>query len=80
MTPLHRRTGFSMSHIFLSYCHDNMKEAKQLHDDLVEAGFEVRWDQDILAGFATRVDDKDGRLEGGRQVAAIKVLSIALSY
>lgn len=37
-------------HVFLSYCHDNKAEVRQLRDDLMKAGEAVWWDQDILPG------------------------------
>lgn len=37
-------------HVFLSYCRDNKREVNQLHDDLVRHGFEVWWDDNLLAG------------------------------
>lgn len=37
-------------HVFLSYCHDNKAEVRQLRDDLVNAGEPVWWDEDILSG------------------------------
>ena len=40
----------SKKHVFLSYCHDNTSNVEQLRDDLVAAGEEVWWDQDILPG------------------------------
>ena len=36
--------------VFLSYCHDNQAEAAKLRDDLLEAGYNVWWDKDILVG------------------------------
>ena len=36
--------------VFLSYCRDNRKAGKKLHDELVKAGFDVWWDQDIGPG------------------------------
>lgn len=43
-------TTMSKKHVFLSYCHDNASDVEQLRDDLVAAGEEVWWDQDILPG------------------------------
>jgi hypothetical protein len=43
-------------HIFLSYCHDNQAEAKQLRDDLLAAGESVWWDQNILAGQNWKIE------------------------
>jgi hypothetical protein len=37
-------------HVFLSYCHDNRSEVRQLRDDLTRAGESVWWDQDIQPG------------------------------
>ena len=37
-------------HVFLSYCHDNFEEVKQLRDDLIAAGEFVWWDKDIRGG------------------------------
>lgn len=37
-------------HVFLSYCHDNARDAERLRKDLVAAGETVWWDQDILPG------------------------------
>ena len=37
-------------HVFLSYCHDNAKDAEKLHNDLIAAGESVWWDRDILPG------------------------------
>jgi hypothetical protein len=40
----------NFKHIFLSYCHDNQVEVRQLREDLLAAGEAVWWDQDIHAG------------------------------
>lgn len=40
----------SNTHVFLSYCRDNKTEAKQLHDDLVDHGFDVWRDGRLVAG------------------------------
>lgn len=40
----------SQKHVFLSYCHDNFEQARQLHDALAEQGFDVWWDRNILPG------------------------------
>ena len=37
-------------HVFLSYCHDNQVEVRQLRDDLLATGEAVWWDQDIDGG------------------------------
>ncbi len=37
-------------HVFLSYCRENSQDAAELRDDLVAAGEQVWWDQDILPG------------------------------
>jgi hypothetical protein len=37
-------------HIFLSYCHDNQREAEHLRHDLESAGLRVWWDRDIKPG------------------------------
>ena len=37
-------------HLFLSYCRDNAAEVRHLHDQLIAAGEQVWWDQDILPG------------------------------
>jgi hypothetical protein len=37
-------------HVFLSYCRDNTGMAKKLHDELIDAGYMVWWDQDIPTG------------------------------
>lgn len=37
-------------HVFLSYCHDNQLEVERLRKELVEAGEDVWWDQDIHPG------------------------------
>ena len=36
--------------IFLSYCRENQRQAAVLHQDLVNSGFDVWWDNDILPG------------------------------
>jgi internalin A len=46
----HQETMPSKRHVFLSYCHDNMGAVENLRDDLLAAGEEVWWDQDILPG------------------------------
>jgi hypothetical protein len=38
------------SHIFISYCHDNLAEVAQLRADLMSAGENVWWDKDIKPG------------------------------
>jgi len=40
----------SRKHVFLSYCHDNVADVQQLHDDLIALGEAVWWDKDILPG------------------------------
>ncbi|MDA1016282.1 MAG: SUMF1/EgtB/PvdO family nonheme iron enzyme [Planctomycetota bacterium] len=37
-----------MSHVFLSYCRDNLDQAAELHALLTSAGLQVWWDQDDL--------------------------------
>ncbi|MEL6225035.1 MAG: toll/interleukin-1 receptor domain-containing protein, partial [Cyanobacteria bacterium J06627_8] len=37
-------------HIFLSYCRDNKQAVTALYADLIKAGEQVWWDQDILPG------------------------------
>lgn len=37
-------------HAFISYCRDDAKQIKQLHQDLKNAGIELWWDQDIPLG------------------------------
>jgi len=37
-------------HVFLSYCRDNSDDVRQLREDLLTAGENVWWDQDILPG------------------------------
>jgi hypothetical protein len=39
-----------MKHVFLSYCRDNKTEVAKLRDELIAAGEQVWWDQDILPG------------------------------
>jgi GTPase SAR1 family protein len=36
--------------VFLSYSHDDEASAEELHQELVQAGFRVWWDKDILPG------------------------------
>jgi TIR domain len=43
-------------HIFLSYIRENAPEVLRLRSDLVAAGEEVWWDQDIIAGQDWRLD------------------------
>lgn len=38
------------THVFLSYCRDNAKQVAKLRDDLLAAGEQVWWDQQILPG------------------------------
>ncbi len=40
----------SKGHIFLSYCHENSAEVRELRRSLIEAGEKVWWDGDILGG------------------------------
>lgn len=40
----------SKKHVFLSYCRDNADLVAKLRDDLMAAGEQVWWDQDILPG------------------------------
>jgi adenylate cyclase len=40
----------SQQHIFISYCHDNAAEVAKLRNDLMDAGENVWWDQDIVGG------------------------------
>jgi len=37
-------------HVFLSYSHANQEEIRQLRDELLNAGEQVWWDQDIRGG------------------------------
>ena len=37
-------------HVFLSYSHENQEEVRQLREDLLNAGENVWWDQDIRGG------------------------------
>ncbi|PYP89439.1 MAG: hypothetical protein DMG65_13380 [Candidatus Angelobacter sp. Gp1-AA117] len=37
-------------HVFLSYCRENQAEVKLLRDDLIAAGENIWWDQDLLPG------------------------------
>ena len=39
-----------MTHVFLSYCHDNQAEVASLRGELQAAGENVWWDQDIKGG------------------------------
>ena len=43
------KTGVE-KHVFLSYCRGDMSEVARLRDDLIEAGINVWWDQDIQIG------------------------------
>ena len=43
-------------HLFLSYCRDNAKEVRRLHDELIAAGEPVWWDQDLLPGQDWKLD------------------------
>ncbi len=38
------------THVFLSYCRDNAKAVAKLREDLIAAGEQVWWDQEILPG------------------------------
>ena len=40
----------SKQHLFLSYCRDNANQVHRLHDELIAAGEQVWWDQEILLG------------------------------
>jgi hypothetical protein len=42
--------NMSNKHVFISYCHDNQDEVEELRNDLIKAGENVWWDQDILPG------------------------------
>ena len=42
--------AMSQGHVFLSYCRENKTEVSRLRDNLIEAGEQVWWDQDILPG------------------------------
>lgn len=37
-------------HVFLSYCHENKAEVRQLRKELLDAGETVWWDEDISPG------------------------------
>lgn len=37
-------------HIFISYCHENIKEVTDLRGELLDAGETVWWDNDIIPG------------------------------
>ena len=37
-------------HVFLSYCRDNAKEARTLHDALEARGLDVWWDHELIPG------------------------------
>lgn len=39
-----------MTHVFISYAHEDTFYAKQLADDMQAAGLEVWWDHELLAG------------------------------
>jgi hypothetical protein len=43
-------TNMQRKHVFLSYVRENIAEVRRLHDDLITAGENVWWDQDILGG------------------------------
>jgi hypothetical protein len=43
-------------HVFLSYCHENEAEVKQVHDYLVSAGETVWWDKLILPGHDWKLE------------------------
>jgi hypothetical protein len=45
-----RPADSTKSHVFLSYCHDNKEETVRLRNELIELGFDVWWDQQILPG------------------------------
>ena len=40
----------STQQVFLSYCRENLEEARQLREDLLNEGISVWWDQDVLPG------------------------------
>lgn len=46
-----RNDGVAKQHVFISYCRDNSSEITQLRKDLMDAGEQVWWDQDILPGL-----------------------------
>jgi len=37
-------------HVFISYCRENQQTVQRLRDDLINAGEQVWWDQEILGG------------------------------
>ena len=37
-------------HVFLSYCHEDRERVSELRRALMDAGYQVWWDQDILPG------------------------------
>src|SRR5436309_3064383 len=39
------------NHVFISYCRDNMVQVARLREDLIRAGEQVWWDQDIIGGL-----------------------------
>ena len=47
---LEKESTMAKKHVFLSYCHDDAAEASDLRNDLIAAGENVWWDQDILPG------------------------------
>jgi internalin A len=42
--------AMSKSLVFLSYCHDNVDLVRALHQEVIDAGESVWWDEDILGG------------------------------
>ena len=56
-------------HVFLSYCRDNKREVNKLHDDLVRQGFEVWWDDDLLAGQNWKCELRKAVQNSGEVVA-----------
>jgi tetratricopeptide (TPR) repeat protein len=48
--------SMSKKHLFLSYCRDNKAEVSKLRDNLIAAGEQVWWDQDILGGHDWKLE------------------------
>jgi len=64
-----RSNAVAKKHVFLCYCGDNSKEVSRLRDDLITAGEQVSWDQDLLGGQDWRREIRQAMKEAYAVVA-----------
>jgi TIR domain len=64
-------------HVFLSYCCDNQAEIRQLRDELVAAGENVWWDEDIQPGQDWKLEIKHAMKDAYAVVLCLSTESAA---